>query len=938
MSVGPVPLYNWQVTVTTENGDPFPAVTVSPSSGLSITNTSPSNEQELLFSADASGLAVGYYNVKAVVNASNLDPRYSPFVIPVTLRVSQPVAGAGIKRLELGTINVVYTLLALDKNLFVPFSQTPAWLPTYKVLAQAPEDGIPKAVRVTYDLPGNEPRTLILVLMEQNNQGKWTRKSRSRGVTADPGTGQSVIELLPSSYVIAAGTTKLGLGVVLERDGRTPFYSQPIEVPIADVRVVHRNQPDFVIPDQEVVYDFDISASNPTTTPFVISVRLRTDTDEGSSGYSALGEVLPGTNLTAHGQYPATAMRWVGAEWQIGRGMGMSFDFGTRVPLWSIKASPVSTAIDLPASLTAQNTKAFLADLSVITSAPLDTTCTFQPQSLPSLLPPGAPLRNSPGLTALDLAWQVSPSIPENGTLQGVLTLDYSRAPLPNFPGFVETNLQVVSCDESGTGQLRTYPTVIDPVAHTASVFIHGLAPLYSVAIVSPSGSGPEILPMLSGSSDIRTRLAWVNLAGGPVEVLERAYEHDGYLYQESGITNPATRLLAPGQQVTAQAQDLFGLGWLPWDGWIEAYPTASGSLAFELLEASGDVELIPAACASACDLVLPGLTLDGSTTTQLEILNPANVGREVELQLRGESAQPLAVRKHWLNPKSKLASTVPDLFPETTLTGNAHLFLQTDGPLTALAILRSPGAISVVDAQPFRSEPGPTSSTCRFSGAPATPPTQRPLRFSTPAPMLRPFRSPPGHPPAPWSRRRWPYPFLLATRPTSTWRSSVIRLPISRSRPSAVRSPVMPASIVPVRLTPQSQSWHSHPRRQRTGCARCSPAAAKPTGSRRSLSTTPAPSRPKLSSSVTLPRAGSSGRSISPCRLAPHQPKSCATSSPPQTRPPRLTSPLPPKSPWSLRRSPVRPTAPRSPSCPHGPSRRPNPSSRFDPSTARSS
>jgi hypothetical protein len=807
---GRVPLYNWRIVVTNDSAGSSSWLSVSPSSGQMITYTGSSNQVELVFKADTSTVAPGYHSLRALVTASNLKTNESPFVIPITVRVDQPinvdvlfaansaptngtqleqeqplefridanyrlmtrssavlelqlldqagnvlstsdptpvtkandiqtsvltlppagqdirlgtnatkvqlkvvlrdgatvlreaVAGeypvfaASINKVQLGylkTFDLSWDFIAVFG--FTPFSPS-AWVPTIRSLDQNPNE-LPKALQVTYSLPGTQSARLKVSIIEQNLQGRPVGLGL-REVEAEPGIDRSLICLLPLSYRPSTNSTVIQLWAVMECPDGRKIISQPLEVPVASLSVSPVSPPLAGFdPSVSNAFEFTVTAHNPTSDPYKLTIFLSTDAESKSVSRT----VASGASLQETIQLSAPAKRWAHAFWRVDTpdasgGVNM---------MWEITALEQAKSLRLEAGPVVQQAHADQAMLSVVSSSAFDITSVCHYHNLQSLMPSGSPLRNSLNAAGLDLAWEFRPSIPENGALQGTLMLQYSNALSPEILGFAETNLQIASYD-SETRQFRTHHTIIDPVLHTATAAIHGLSPYYSLVIVNSSIPSAAIVPLLSASTDIRTRLSWINTTMRATELVQSAFEEDGQLYQAMSVTNPAVLQFSGGSQITGMGEDFFGLGSLPWHGWIEAKPSVAGLEGFEVLESRGDVEMIAVTHASAQELVFPGVTFNDQSALDIEIVNPGSLARRIQLEAIGDNGQRQAASEHWLNAKAKLSRTFAELFSDVTLIGSGYLILNSDGPVTAIAIARASNSIAVIEGQPLRTEP----------------------------------------------------------------------------------------------------------------------------------------------------------------------------------------------------------------------------------------
>ena len=110
----------------------------------------------------------------------------------------------------------------------------------------------------------------------------------------------------------------------------------------------------------------------------------------------------------------------------------------------------------------------------------------------------GAPL-HAEDVLWLNHTWEVEPPLPADGNFSAMLTLAYDTSMIPDDPGFDENRLTIISYDPQ-TGQLRSYPTLLDRTNRLASAYVNSLERFWTLG-ATPRGSGSVLnYPMLQSA------------------------------------------------------------------------------------------------------------------------------------------------------------------------------------------------------------------------------------------------------------------------------------------------------------------------------------------------------------------------------------------------------------------------------------------------------
>src|SRR5262245_43995152 len=151
------------------------------------------------------------------------------------------------------------------------------------------------------------------------------------------------------------------------------------------------------------------------------------------------------------------------------------------------------------------------------------------------------------------------------------------------------------------------------------------------------------------------------------------AYDKTGALVSGAGITNPATRTLAPGAQLPILDYQLFGAAVTAKSpvGWIKIESTVQKVIAFFLVF-NGTLTVLDGADASVATMtafVLPEIEAGG--TTQIAVANPNAEAATVNFELLRSDGTQRASSSRSLNPNGAVVETVAELFPAAAAAGS---------------------------------------------------------------------------------------------------------------------------------------------------------------------------------------------------------------------------------------------------------------------------
>ncbi len=288
-----------------------------------------------------------------------------------------------------------------------------------------------------------------------------------------------------------------------------------------------------------------------------------------------------------------------------------------------------------------------------------------------------------------------SPSIPYNGTFTVQVVYQYSSAVLPDDPGFNADNLELVSYDPT-TQQLLTYPSVVDTVGQTVSATVGGLAPYYALAVPASTLGTALSLPIDPQGEQTPATLGLVNAGTVPANTSLTAFASDGTTL----AANPTTAPLQPGQQ-TAQTFGNLGAPSLGLTSWVQAYANVPGTVGVALLDDPGGLESLPFT-ASATTLVVPGVELTATQSTELDIANATPFSNGVTLELHDTTGALIDSYYVTLPAKGSFSSEASPLFPDAAATFQGYIIVRGAERLTAAVLTRPVNSLSALNGQPL--------------------------------------------------------------------------------------------------------------------------------------------------------------------------------------------------------------------------------------------
>jgi hypothetical protein len=317
----------------------------------------------------------------------------------------------------------------------------------------------------------------------------------------------------------------------------------------------------------------------------------------------------------------------------------------------------------------------------------------------------------------LNHTWEFEPPLPADGNFSAMLTLAYDPSMIPDDPGFDENRLTIISYDPQ-TGQLRSYPTLLDRTNRLASAYVTSLEPFWTLG-ATPRGSGSVLnYPMLQSEGGFPARLSAVNSGPQPAEVTLTAYDNAGSIISGESITNPVTASLAALQATEWTPASLFNLSSSYQAGWVQLRSTSSGLVGRLRLQTPSRADGIAAGAPTGVSFVMPGLVADTNTACEIYVVNPTVFDGGMELTLIASNGQAVATNSAALPAKGRLTANLTNLFPALSLPFAGYLRAQGDVEMAASALLVRPSSLVALTSQPrpFAGEAATNAWAARYT------------------------------------------------------------------------------------------------------------------------------------------------------------------------------------------------------------------------------
>jgi hypothetical protein len=208
-----------------------------------------------------------------------------------------------------------------------------------------------------------------------------------------------------------------------------------------------------------------------------------------------------------------------------------------------------------------------------------------------------------------------------------------------------------------------------------------------------------EVLPRLAGTrarsltpdTAEYTGIAIANLGTTDAVLQLTAFAADGTMITGSGITNPASMTLKPGQQVPVLDTQVFGdaLAGTNKVAWMEVESSSEKITSYfmEFNSALTKLDGAPITNSATTSVILPDLETRG--TTQISIANPSTAPARITFDVIDGDGYPLRSETRQLAPSGSLTESGSTLFPGLQVKSSQYVRITSDVPVSVVEFLR---------------------------------------------------------------------------------------------------------------------------------------------------------------------------------------------------------------------------------------------------------
>jgi len=281
---------------------------------------------------------------------------------------------------------------------------------------------------------------------------------------------------------------------------------------------------------------------------------------------------------------------------------------------------------------------------------------------------------SNPPLIGIAATWTFNPPIPSDGSFSAAISFNYASSQLPDDPNFVESKLQVVSIDSTGT--LHTYQTTVDTTNKIATAQITDLDPTYSLALVGPFSQTPVMLATVPTSS------ALVNTGTQATDLSTTAY-------LSSGVGTPAVSVLNAGNQIVSTGP-----------GWVQAWSNPSTLAGVSWFDNGAQFAVMPGTTTDF-SFIFTDVEYNATTSTEIDLTNTSLFDSNITVTLLGADGSTQGTYTTLLPAKNSISGRVEGFFPTLATGFTGYLTVTSEQTLAASGIRWSGATATGLVAQP---------------------------------------------------------------------------------------------------------------------------------------------------------------------------------------------------------------------------------------------
>ncbi|MBV8820995.1 MAG: choice-of-anchor D domain-containing protein [Acidobacteriaceae bacterium] len=303
-----------------------------------------------------------------------------------------------------------------------------------------------------------------------------------------------------------------------------------------------------------------------------------------------------------------------------------------------------------------------------------------------------------PDFIAVQRTWQFTPAIPADGSFAAKLTLNYSSADLPDDPNFDASKLQVISYNPT-SGAFATYPTSLDPTNNAATAQVNSLEPIYGLAVLGPFSKTMLNAPLYAVNNGFDTKASLVNTGSTDAHFSVSGYSVDGSTLGSS----PVAKTLAAHKQLFSSVSSIgFSTTGTGDTGWFQAAADGNSVAGVLSLGNGSQFDALPLVAGHASSSILTDIEFDDTYSTELRIVNPSTIARNLTIDLRRPDGTSVGTYTDSFEAKSSLVNRIEDLFPSIQKPFSGYAFVSANGDVLASSLLFSFSTLTALAAHPL--------------------------------------------------------------------------------------------------------------------------------------------------------------------------------------------------------------------------------------------
>ena len=282
---------------------------------------------------------------------------------------------------------------------------------------------------------------------------------------------------------------------------------------------------------------------------------------------------------------------------------------------------------------------------------------------------------SNPPYIGIGRTWEFDTAVPHNGSFSAAMSLDYAATDLPDDPNFVESQMQIISLDSTGT--LHVYQTTVDTTNKIATATVDGLDNLFSLAVIGPFTSSQVQI------ANAPTNYALVNTGTQSASLTVTNYD-------AAGNPTPAQSTLPAGQLTQTQPTGVS----------VEAAANSLTVAGVSWFDNGAQFAVIPGSAPDSLFLI-SDVEYDSQTSTEIDIANVSLDTTFVTMNLFGSDGSAQGTYQVNVASKASISVRVDGIFPGLMTGFSGYLSIESGTPIVASGIRWSGSTATGLVAQP---------------------------------------------------------------------------------------------------------------------------------------------------------------------------------------------------------------------------------------------